>query len=61
MKRERLIPLTMLGGWCVLVLFISLPGLRQMGSWPAHNRNVMLLMMFTTMCLPLLLCQRHDF
>ena len=54
MKRERLIPLTMLGGWCVLVLFISLPGLRQMGSWPAHNRNVMLLMMFTTMCLPLL-------
>ncbi|GAB8912675.1 MULTISPECIES: hypothetical protein [Enterobacteriaceae] len=55
MKRERLIPLTMLGGWCVLVVFISLPGLRQIGSWPVHNRNVMLLMMFTTMCLPLLL------
>ncbi|HIC1790570.1 TPA: hypothetical protein ACW0I5_004490 [Escherichia coli] len=55
MKRERLIPLAMLGGWCVFVLFISLPGLRQMGSWPAHNRNVMLLMMFATMCLPLLL------
>lgn len=45
----------MLGGWCVFVLFISLPGLRQMSTWPAHDRIVMLLMMFTTMCLPLLL------
>ncbi|HDS3328840.1 TPA: hypothetical protein QIE82_004912, partial [Escherichia coli] len=55
MKREHLIPLAMLGGWCVFVLFISLPGLRQMSTWPAHDRIVMLLMMFTTMCLPLLL------
>ncbi|EFM4848417.1 hypothetical protein HAZ81_004746 [Escherichia coli] len=55
MKRERLIPLAMLGGWCVFVLFISLPGLLQMSTWPAHDRIVMLLMMFTTMFLPLLL------
>lgn len=55
MKRERLIPLAMLGGWCVFVVFISLPGLSRISTWPAHNRNVMLLMMFATMCLPLLL------